>query len=80
LRRVLGEVGVVGDRPATSDGARALRETLEELGTTFVIVGLLVSSALMARLDDTVSVVGLLVSAALGLYWLWKIVRTQGEL
>jgi hypothetical protein len=34
LRRVLAELGVVGDRPATSEGARSLRE-LEELGTTF---------------------------------------------
>jgi hypothetical protein len=34
----------------------------------------------MARVDHTFSVVGFLVSAALGLYWLWKIVRTHGEL
>jgi hypothetical protein len=34
----------------------------------------------MARVDHTVSVAGFLVSGALGLYWLWKIVRTPGEL
>ena len=44
LLRVLGEVGVVGDRPATREGARAFREGLEELGTTFVKLGQLMSS------------------------------------
>lgn len=44
LLRVLGEVGVVGDRPATVEGARAFREGLEELGTTFVKLGQLLSS------------------------------------
>ena len=44
LLRVLREVGVVGDRPATREGARAFRESLEELGTTFVKLGQLLSS------------------------------------
>ena len=39
LLRVLGEVGVVGDKPATREGARAFRHGLEELGTTFVKLG-----------------------------------------
>ena len=41
---MLGEVGAVGDRPATAEGARAFRESLEELGTTFVKLGQLLSS------------------------------------
>ena len=44
LLRVLGEVGVAGNRPATREGARAFREGLEELGTTFVKLGQLLSS------------------------------------
>jgi ubiquinone biosynthesis protein len=44
LLRILGEVGAVGDRPATPEGARAFRAGLEELGTTFVKLGQLLSS------------------------------------
>ena len=44
LLRVLGEVGVVGDKPATRERARAFRLALEELGTTFVKLGQLLSS------------------------------------
>ena len=44
LLRVLGEVGVVGDKPATREGARAFRLGLEELGTTYVKLGQLLSS------------------------------------
>ena len=35
---------VVGDRPATREGAVRFREALEELGTTFVKLGQLLSS------------------------------------
>jgi putative Mn2+ efflux pump MntP len=45
-----------------------------------IVVGLLLSSALMARVNHTISVVGFVLSAVLGLYMLWKIVRTPGEL
>lgn len=45
-----------------------------------IIAGGLISSALMARVNETVSLIGFAVSVALGLYWLWKIVRTPGEL
>ena len=44
LLRVLREVGVVGDKPATREGAIRFREALEELGTTFVKLGQLLSS------------------------------------
>src|SRR5437773_8575246 len=44
LLRVLREVGVVGDRPATREGAVEFRRALEELGTTYLKLGQLLSS------------------------------------
>src|SRR5579864_8283629 len=44
LLRVLRELGVVGGRPATREGAREFRQALEELGTTFIKLGQLLSS------------------------------------
>ena len=44
IRRVLGEIGVRGDRPATREGAQAFRHALEELGTTYIKLGQLLSS------------------------------------
>ena len=44
LRRILAEIGVAGHRDATREGARAFRQGLEELGTTFIKLGQLLSS------------------------------------
>src|ERR687886_536323 len=44
LLRVLRELSVWGSRPATRDGAREFREALEELGTTYIKLGQLLSS------------------------------------
>ncbi|HZS24855.1 MAG TPA: AarF/UbiB family protein [Gaiellaceae bacterium] len=44
IRRVLAEIGVRGHREATREGARAFRAGLEELGTTFIKLGQLLSS------------------------------------
>jgi predicted unusual protein kinase regulating ubiquinone biosynthesis (AarF/ABC1/UbiB family) len=44
LRRVLAEIGVRGHREATREGARQFRAGLEELGTTFIKLGQLLSS------------------------------------
>ena len=44
LVRVLREIGVVGATPATREGAVRFREGLEELGTTFLKLGQLLSS------------------------------------
>jgi predicted unusual protein kinase regulating ubiquinone biosynthesis (AarF/ABC1/UbiB family) len=44
IRRVLGEVGVVGHRDATREGAQRFRAALEELGTTYIKLGQLLSS------------------------------------
>jgi ubiquinone biosynthesis protein len=41
---VLAEIGVRGHREATREGARAFRQALEELGTTFIKLGQLLSS------------------------------------
>jgi ubiquinone biosynthesis protein len=44
LRRVLAEVGVAGRREATREGAQGFRQALEELGTTYIKLGQLLSS------------------------------------
>src|SRR5919202_2983593 len=44
LLRVLREVGLVGSRPATLEGAQQFRHALEELGTTYIKLGQLLSS------------------------------------
>jgi predicted unusual protein kinase regulating ubiquinone biosynthesis (AarF/ABC1/UbiB family) len=44
LLRVLRELGVWGNRPATREGAREFRHSLEELGTTYIKLGQLLSS------------------------------------
>jgi len=44
LLRVLRELGVWGSRPATAEGAREFRHGLEELGTTYIKLGQLLSS------------------------------------
>jgi ubiquinone biosynthesis protein len=44
LVRVLREIGLAGERPATAEGAREFRRALEELGTTYVKLGQLLAS------------------------------------
>jgi len=44
LRRILAEIGLASSREATREGARAFRSGLEELGTTFIKLGQLLSS------------------------------------
>jgi ubiquinone biosynthesis protein len=44
IRRVLAEIGVRGHREATRESARAFRQALEELGTTYIKLGQLLSS------------------------------------
>ena len=72
------KVGIV---PAELDDAEhMLRSLANRLGAALIVVGLLIASALMARVNHTVSLVGFGVAAALGLYMLWRIFRTPGEL
>jgi len=44
LRRILAEIGVAGRSEATREGAQSFRSGLEELGTTFIKLGQLLSS------------------------------------
>ena len=44
LLRVLRELGIWGNRPATTEGAQEFRQALEELGTTYIKLGQLLSS------------------------------------
>src|SRR3954447_18196038 len=44
LLRVLRELGVWGNRPATREAAEGFRQALEELGTTYIKLGQLLSS------------------------------------
>ena len=53
LLRVLRELGVVGQRPATREGAVEFRHALEELGTTYLKLGQLLAS----RHDQVLEVV-----------------------
>jgi ubiquinone biosynthesis protein len=50
------------------------------LGAAMIISALLVASALMARVNDTVAIVGFVLSVVLGLYELWRIMRSPGHL
>jgi ubiquinone biosynthesis protein len=59
---------------------RLAQTTANRLGGALIVVGLLVASALMARVSHTVAFVGFTCSFVLGLYMLWKIIRTPGEL
>lgn len=59
---------------------RLLRSVANRLAAAIIILGLLISSAYMARVNDVVSLVGFVLSATLGLYLLWKILRTPGDL
>jgi ubiquinone biosynthesis protein len=44
ILRVLAEIGVLGQREATREGARSFRQALEELGTTYIKLGQLLAS------------------------------------
>ena len=61
------------------DVERVLRSVANRLGAALVVTGLLVSSALMARVNDGVALAGFIVSAVLALYLMWKILRTPGD-
>ena len=71
----------VGVAPADlGDLERVLRSVANRLGAALIVVGLLISSALMARVNDGVALAGFVISAALALYIVWKILRTPGDL
>jgi ubiquinone biosynthesis protein len=73
----------VGVAPtALADLEAALRSTANRIGGAVIVAALLVASALLARVHDLrwFAFVGFCLAFVLGLYMLWKIVRTPGEL
>jgi predicted unusual protein kinase regulating ubiquinone biosynthesis (AarF/ABC1/UbiB family) len=57
-----------------------LRSAANRIGAAMIVVGLLVASALMARVSHLVALIGFCLSGAIALYMIWRIVRTPGEL
>jgi ubiquinone biosynthesis protein len=72
------KVGVVPT--GLEDTEHMLRSVANRIGASIIVVGLLIASALMARVNHVVSLVGFCLSAAIGLYMIWRIMRTPGEL
>jgi ubiquinone biosynthesis protein len=71
----------IGISPADlGDLDRVLRSTANRIGAALIVVGLLVSSALMARVNHAVALAGFALSAVIALYLIWKILRTPGEI
>jgi ubiquinone biosynthesis protein len=71
----------IGIAPTELDSfEHLLRSTANRVGAAMIVSALLISSALMARVSHTLAVIGFLCAAALGLYMLWRIVRTPGGL
>ena len=56
-----------------------LRSVANRVRAAMIVVGLLISSALMARVNHEVALAGFCLSAAIGLYMVWRILRTPGE-
>ena len=72
------KVGIVPSDLAETE--HMLRSVANRIGVAMIIVGLLVSSALMARVNHNVSLAGFCLSATVALYMIWRIIRTPGEL
>ena len=72
------KVGVV---PTDLEGTEhMLRSVANRVGASLIVVGLLIASALMARVSHAVALAGFCLSGLLGLYMVWRIIRTPGEL
>jgi hypothetical protein len=59
---------------------RVLRSAANRIGAALIVAALLIASALMAQVNHSVALAGFLCAAALGLYMLWRIMRTPGGL
>ena len=73
----------VGVAPTELEGLEhVLRSVANRVGAAIIVVGLLLSSALIARVHDLqwLGFAGVCLASVLGLYMIWKIVRTPGEL
>jgi len=56
-----------------------VRTLANRLGAAMIIVGLLISSALMADVSTTISIAGFVISGIIALYEIWRIARTPGD-
>ena len=65
-----------------ADVEHVLRSMSNRVGAALIVVGLLVSSALLARVHDLrwLAAGCFIAATVLGLYMVWKIIRTAGEL
>lgn len=73
----------VGVAPTDLAGLEhVLRAVANRVGGAVIVAALLVASALLARVHDLrwYAFAGFCAAFALGLYMLWKIIRTPGEL
>jgi ubiquinone biosynthesis protein len=71
----------IGITPANLEELEAvMRSAANRIGAAIIVAGLLLASAWMARVNDAIAVIGFVVAASLGLYMLWKILRTPGSL
>jgi hypothetical protein len=73
----------VGIRPTGLDELEHnLRSIANRVGAAMIIGALLIASSLLVRAHavEWLGVVGFCLAAALGLYMIWKIIRTPGEL
>jgi hypothetical protein len=65
-----------------SDLEVVMRSTAKRIGGAVIVAALLVASALLAHVHDLrwCAFVGFCLAFVLGLYMVWKIIRTPGEL
>ena len=72
------KVGIV---PTDLDDLEHIARTAaNRIGSAMIVSALLIASALMAQVNRALSLVGFCLAALIGLYMIWKIVRTPGEL
>jgi ubiquinone biosynthesis protein len=57
-----------------------VRTTANRLGIAIIIAALLISSALISRVSHPLALAGFGLSGVMGLYMIWRIIRTPGEL
>ena len=71
------KVGIV---PADLEGLEdVLRSVANRVGAALIVVGLLIASALMARVSHVVSLIGFCIAGVMALYLFWRIMRTPGS-
>ena len=87
IGHVLGELEQgslkIGIQPSGLGELEAnLRSIANRVGAAIIIVGLMIASALvfMSHRVEWLAITGFVTASVLGLYMVWKIIRTPGEL